>query len=44
MPDKPADPGRDDTRTPPAEPPARSDEDYRLLCRRYSRLRANLPR
>ncbi len=44
MSDKPADPGRDDTRTLPAEPPARSDEDFRSLCRRYARLRGSLPR
>jgi hypothetical protein len=44
MPEKPAEPGRDDARTLPAEPPVRSDEDYRLLCRRYSRLRSSLPR
>ena len=44
MQDKEADRGRDDTRTVPVEPPARSDEDYRALCRRYSRLRGSLPR
>lgn len=44
MPDKEADRGRDDTRTVPAEPSARSNEDFRALCRRYSRLRGSLPR
>jgi hypothetical protein len=44
MPDQPADPGRDQTHSPAAEPRPRSDEDFRLLCRRYSRLRTRLPR
>ena len=44
MPEKEAGPGRDDTRTVPVEPPVRTDEDFRLLCRRYSRLRGSLPR
>ena len=44
MPDKSAEPGRDETRTVPAEQPARSDKDFRSLCQRYSRLRGTLPR
>jgi hypothetical protein len=44
MADKPADPGRDDARTVPAGPPARTEKDFRSLCQRYSRLRGTLPR
>jgi hypothetical protein len=44
MSDKPADPGRDDTRTVRADSPPRSEKDFRSLCQRYSRLRGTLPR
>ena len=44
MSDKPADPGRADTHTVPADSPPRSEKDFRSLCQRYSRLRGSLPR
>ncbi len=36
-PDQGARPTNDET------PPQRKDEEFRLLCRRYSRLRARMP-
>jgi len=44
MPDKPAEPGHEAPRALPAEPPERSEKDFRSLCQRYSRLRGTLPR
>ena len=42
MAEKPAAPDQKGAQPPRAETPVRSEEDYRLLCRRYSRLRSRL--
>jgi hypothetical protein len=43
MAEKPVDSGQAPAREAPADPPSRSDEEFRLLCRRYSRMRTRLP-
>jgi hypothetical protein len=44
MSDKPAAPDQGGAPANANEAPARSDDEFRLLCRRYSRLRARMPR
>jgi hypothetical protein len=44
MSDKPAVPDQDGARSTSDDVPARNDEAFRQLCRRYSRLRARMPR
>ncbi|HEX4739687.1 MAG TPA: hypothetical protein VH331_19230 [Allosphingosinicella sp.] len=44
MSEKPAAPDQEGVRPTPDDAPRRKDEDFRQLCRNYSRIRARLPR
>jgi len=44
MAEKPVAPDQEGMAAPREEKPARSDEDFRALCRRYSQLRSRMPR
>jgi len=44
MSEKPVTPDQDATRADADAEAARKDAEFRLLCRRYSRLRARTPR
>jgi hypothetical protein len=44
MAEKPVAPGQEVTPPPQDETPAQTREDFRLACRRYSRMRSRMPR